>query len=104
MLFPYLFLLPFPLLTTGHRLLNNTNMRGNIPGLLQCFLLSLLQNINFLRKPSPERLRMESSIRRKPCREGRLNLLALIDFAGGGGVLDLDFVDGAMLFCEGLDR
>lgn len=47
---------------------------------------------------------MESSICRKPCREGRLDLLALIDFAGGGCVLDLDFVDGAMLFCEGLDR
>lgn len=100
----YLFLLPLRLLTTRHRLLNNTNMRRNIPGLLQSLLFSLLQNINLPRKPSPEGFRMESSICRKPCREGRLDLLALIDFAGGGCVLDLDFVDGAMLFCEGLDR
>lgn len=79
-------------------------MRRNIPSLFQGLCFSLLQNINLLRKPSPERLRMERSICRKPCREGRLNLLALIDFAGRGCILDFDFVDGAMLFGEGLDR
>lgn len=99
----YLFLLPLTLLVISGRLLNNTNMPRNLPGLLESLLLSLSQNINLLRKPSPEWLRMKRPIRRKPCREGRRNLLALNDFALGGCVLNLDFVDGAMLFCEGLD-
>lgn len=78
-------------------------MRRNISGLLKSLLLSFLQNINLLRKPGPEWLRMKRPIRRKPCREGGLNLLALIDLAGGRCVLNLDLIDRAMLLCEGLD-
>lgn len=78
-------------------------MRRNISGLLKSLLLSFLQNINLLRKPGPEWLRMKCPIRRKPCREGGLNLLALIDLAGGRCVLNLDLIDRTMLLCEGLD-